>query len=1171
VTDFRRLLATSGRTVLCGAPEGRDALATVQMAMAADQGLLVVARDMHRLAFLQQAAAFFAPGLPVLALPEWDCLPYDRVSPSQDLLARRMSVLAEIAGGVKAPFVVITTVNAALQRVPTRSFLSNNAFRGEKGKRLDSAALQAFLVRSGYNRTGTVMEPGEYAVRGGIIDLFPPGADEPLRLDLFGDVLDNIRRFDPLSQLSGGREERVDLVPVSEISLDPASIARFRASYRELFGAVNDSDPLYGAVSEGRKHFGMEHWLPLFHERLETLFDYLPKAAVVLDHLVGAAHDERLSAIRDHYESRQAALTSGLADSGGSYKPLPPDRLFLDAAAWDAALESRPVFDLDPFVVPEERNRVVDLGGRQGRSFAPERTQNLNVLEALRGHVTERQASGRRIAVACFSAGSRDRLQIMLADHGIQAVRPVDSFAELNAAPARTVTMPLLPLEHGFETDALSVISETDLFGDRLVRVRRRSRRAENFIAEAGALSQGDLVVHVDHGIARYEGLQTLDIAGAPHDCLLLVYDGGDRLFLPVENIEMLSRYGSDTAGAQLDRLGGSGWQNRRARLKQRLKDMAEELIKVAAQRKLRETDRLVPQAGLFEEFCARFPYEETDDQARAIEDAIDDLAAGRPMDRLICGDVGFGKTEVALRAAFVAALDGRQVAVVCPTTLLCRQHFRTFSERFKGLPVRVEQLSRLVPAKQANQTKKDIAAGETDIVVGTHALLAKSIDFKRLGLLIIDEEQHFGVKHKERLKQLRTDVHVLTLSATPIPRTLQLALSGVRELSLIATPPVDRLAVRTFVLPFDPVTVREALLRELYRGGQSFYVCPRLEDLPTAMDFLRQHVPEVKPVVAHGQLAPTELEDVMTAFYEGKYNVLVSTNIVESGLDIPTANTLVVHRADMFGLAQLYQLRGRIGRSKLRAYAYFTLPANRQPTAQADRRLKVLQSLDTLGAGFTLASHDLDLRGAGNLLGEEQSGHIKEVGFELYQELLEEAVATARAEGEGRKPATDGKWSPQIAIGTSVLIPESYVSDLTLRLQLYRRLANLETREEIDGFAAELVDRFGALPPEVHHLVDTMVLKQLCHAANVEKLDAGPRGAVFTLRNNQFANPAGLVDMIQHDRGRAKIRPDQKIVFVRDWPEPEDRLKGVFVLVERLANMAAKAPPAAKAKAAAR
>ncbi|TIM74539.1 MAG: transcription-repair coupling factor, partial [Mesorhizobium sp.] len=626
--------------------------------------------------------------------------------------------------------------------------------------------------------------------------------------------------------------------------------------------------------------------------------------------------------------------------------------------------------------------------------------------------------------------------------------------------------------------------------------------------------------------------------------------------FLPVENIELLSRYGSDSAEAPLDKLGGGAWQARKARLKKRLLDMAGQLIRIAAERQMRAAPAMIPADGLYGEFAARFPYEETDDQQTAIDSVMDDLGAGKPMDRLVCGDVGFGKTEVALRAAFIAAMEGFQVAVVVPTTLLSRQHFKTFSQRFSGLPIRVAQASRLVGSKELAETKKGVADGTVDIVVGTHALLGSSISFKNLGLLIIDEEQHFGVKHKERLKELKNDVHVLTLSATPIPRTLQLALTGVRELSLIATPPVDRMAVRTFISPFDPLVIRETLLRERYRGGHSFYVVPRISDLAEIHDFLRESVPELKVAVAHGQMPAGELDDIMNAFYDGQYDVLLSTTIVESGLDIPTANTLIIHRADMFGLAQLYQLRGRVGRSKVRAYALFTLPANRKLTDTAERRLKVLQSLDTLGAGFQLASHDLDIRGAGNLLGEEQSGHIKEVGFELYQQMLEEAVAEVKDSGE----VLDGGWSPQIAVGTAVMIPESYVPDLQLRMALYRRLGDLETTEEIDGFGAELIDRFGPLPEEVTHLLKIVFIKALCRKANVEKLDAGPKGVVIHFRKREFPNPVGLVKFIGEQGSLAKIRADHSVVFMRDWPNAEKRLAGSAVVMTQLARLVDKA-----------
>ena len=567
----------------------------------------------------------------------------------------------------------------------------------------------------------------------------------------------------------------------------------------------------------------------------------------------------------------------------------------------------------------------------------------------------------------------------------------------------------MIALERGFEADDLAIVGEQDILGDRLVRIPKRRRRAQDVLAEAAALTAGDLVVHIDHGVGRFVGLKTIEAAGAPHDCLEIHYAGGDRLFLPVENLELLSRYGSEQG--ELDRLGASGWQTRKSRLKKRVREMAGELIRIAAQRMTRSAPRLIPPAGLYDEFCARFPYDETQDQAAAIEATLDDLAAGRPMDRLVCGDVGFGKTEVALRAAFSAAINGKQTAIVAPTTLLARQHAKTFAARFVGLPIRIGLLSRMVGAAEQRETKKGLAEGAVDIAVGTHALLGKTVSFKDLGLVVIDEEQHFGVGHKERLKELRAEVHVLTLSATPIPRTLQLAMSGVRELSIIATPPIDRLAVRSFVSPFDALIVREALLRERYRGGQSFYVCPRIDDLDEAAAFLRQNVPEAKFVVAHGQMAASELEDKIGAFYDGKYDILLSTSIVESGLDIPRANTLIVHRADMFGLAQLYQLRGRVGRAKARAYAIFTTPAKKPITPQAEKRLAVLQSLDTLGAGFQLASHDLDLRGAGNLLGEEQSGHIKEVGYELYQQMVQEAIERLKS---GRRRAGAG---PLVAV----------------------------------------------------------------------------------------------------------------------------------------------------------
>ncbi len=1157
-------LPDEGAVVVDGVADGYEAFALA--ALAAGQGerpVIFVVRDGQRVPAIAETLRFSAPGLPVLDLPAWDCLPYDRVSPGADAAARRLDAMAAMAALRQTPHraMILASANAVLQRMPAAETVLAQTIAARPGNQVDMKALALRLDTAGFERVSTVRDVGEYAVRGGILDLYAPGG-EPLRLDFFGDSLESIRAFDPATQRTTGQRTEFALKPMSEVELTPDAVSRFRRAYIEAFGAPSRDDALYAAVSEGRRFAGMEHWLPMFHERLETLFDYLPDATIVFDHLAREAIAERHALILDHYEARTRQPAAGMGEAV-PYKPARPETLYLSPDEVAAQAGGRLAVDLTPFDAPETGGRALrHAGAHAGRNFAEERADpNANVFDHAVKHIADMRVSkgraeGRRVLVAGFSEGSLDRLTQVLAEHGLENLKRVSTLGEAEKLKAGEAGLAVLPLEAGFETENLVVVAEQDILGDRLIRRAKKRRKASDFIAEVAALSAGDIVVHADHGIGRFVGLKTIEAAGAPHDCLEIRYAGDDRLFLPVENIELLSRYGSDSAETVLDKLGGVAWQSRKAKLKRKLLEMAGQLIKLAAERQMRPAPVMTPPDGLYGEFSARFPYDETDDQLSAIEAVTEDLAAGRPMDRLICGDVGFGKTEVALRAAFLAAMEGFQVAVVVPTTLLARQHFRTFSQRFAGLPVTVRQASRLVGSKELAETRKGLADGTVDIVVGTHALLGSSITFKDLGLLIVDEEQHFGVKHKERLKELKSDVHVLTLSATPIPRTLQLALTGVRELSLIATPPVDRMAVRTFISPFDPLVIRETLLRERYRGGQSFYVVPRISDLGDIRKFLEEQVPELKVATAHGQMAAGELDDIMNAFYDGQYDVLLSTTIVESGLDIPTANTMIVHRADMFGLAQLYQLRGRVGRSKLRAYALFTLPAKKTLTQLAERRLKVLQSLDSLGAGFQLASHDLDIRGAGNLLGEEQSGHIKEVGFELYQQMLEEAVAELRGTGE----VADSGWSPQIAIGTAVMIPEAYVPDLQLRLGLYRRLADLATPQEIDGFGAELIDRFGPLPPEVEHLLKVVFIKALCRKANVEKLDAGPKGVVIQFRNREFPEPAGLVRYIAEQGSLAKIRPDQGIVLMRDWPTPDKRLSGAAVIMTQLARLAEKA-----------
>ncbi len=1159
--ETRLVTGDAGALTLSGAPEGFDALVMGDICRARGGLSLFVARDASRASAFSDALGFFAPEIEIIPFPAWDCLPYDRVGPSAGVAALRMATLTRLARGLdpKAPALLLTTAPALMQRVPPRSAIGAAGYAATVGNVVDISHLERYFAVNGYQRASTVSERGEFAVRGGVIDVFPPGADEPVRLDLFGDTLESIRAFDRETQRSTRQLKSVDLRPVSETLLDATAIARFRSGYLAAFGAPGD-DPLYATVSEGGRRAGMEHWLPLFYDRLETLFHYLPDDALVaVDHLAREARDERLAVIADAFEARDQT------ERKTHYRALPAAALYLTAVEWDQHIAVRPSREFSPFH-GEAAAGVVDMGAKLGRSFAAERAQDsVNLFEATVDHARRMAAAGKRVLFASWSEGSSDRLGSMLADHGLKGISLAPYWQAAKAADPRKPQRCVLPLETGFETDNLAVISETDILGDRLARPRRK-RRAANFLAEASALSPGDLVVHVDHGIGRYEGLKTLEVMEAPHDCLELHYAADSKLYLPVENIDLLTRYGADGEGAQLDRLGGAAWQSRKAKAKERLREMAEGLIAIAAARATKNVEEVDPPHGLFDEFCARFPYDETDDQLNAIGDVLSDLAAGRPMDRLICGDVGFGKTEVALRAAFVMAMSGRQVALVCPTTLLARQHFTTFTNRFQGWPVRVRRLSRLVPAAEAAETRAGLARGEIEIVIGTHAVLSKQVEFKDLGLVIVDEEQHFGVKHKEALKALRAEVHMLTLTATPIPRTLQMALSGIREMSIIATPPVDRLAVRTYVTPWDPISIREALLREKYRGGQAYYVAPRLKDLPDLEKFLTEQVPEIKYVVGHGQLSPTQLEDVMSAFYEGRYDVLLSTTIVESGLDVPTANTLIVHRADMFGLSQLYQLRGRVGRAKARAYAYLTTPFERPITPQAEKRLHVLQSLDSLGAGFQLASHDLDIRGGGNLLGDEQSGHIREIGVELYQQMLEDAVAELKARavsGDTDNPEPDRGWSPQINTGAAVLIPEAYVPDLNVRLALYRRLSEAERSDDREALAAELIDRFGPLPDEADHLLKVVAIKGLCREANVAKVDVGPKGAVVGFRGDHFANPIGLVAFVQKNATVWRLRPDHKVVIKGEWETPVDRLKAAERVLKELASLAKGAGPA--------
>jgi transcription-repair coupling factor (superfamily II helicase) len=1163
IPDLKKL---DSKTTLSSLPEGADALTIAEIAKNSQTGLLHIARDDKRMEHMATAIAFFAPEIKIIKIPAWDCLPYDRISPSIHAANQRAEALCDlITLKNKKNTVVITTVNSILQRTPPGKLLSEMTFKAKPGDEINRDDLIHHLMRSGYIRSANANEAGEIAVRGSIIDIYPSGMNQGIRLDFFGNTLESIRNFDPLTQISGNKRDSITLMPASEIIIDDTTIQCFRNSYRKLFGTTAGDDPLYDAVSEGRQYAGMEHWMPLFYEKLETIFDYLPQCVVSLDHLIEEAESERFDLIKDYYEARKNAHKNAFGE-GSSYNPIPSDMLYLNQEDWQNKLDGHKVVRINPFAVPEvNQDNIVYFPYRPVTDFAAmSKTSNKNTFELMKEYVAEKklknsqQKKPLRVIISSFSEGSRERMRSMLDEHDLHTIL-IDKWEDAAQVKGKSIGLMILDLEKGFQSEDFIIISEQDLLGERLGSRRATKKRAEDYITEAASLSEGELVVHKEHGLGRFEALETITISGENHDCLRVVYHGGDKIYVPVENIDSLSRYGSEEDAIKLDKLGSASWQMRKAALKKRIKVIAEDLIKVAAERMLKKAPSLSPMEGMYEEFCARFPYIETDDQLRCIQEVAEDLASGRPMDRLICGDVGFGKTEIALRAAFIAASNDehKQVAIIAPTTLLCRQHAKTFKDRFAGFPFEVRDLSRLTLPKAAKQTKIGLKEGKVDIIVGTHTLLAKSLEYKNLGLVIIDEEQQFGVAQKERFKQLRADIHILSLSATPIPRTLQMSLSGIKDLSIIATPPVDRLAIRSFTMPFDPVVIRNAILREHYRGGSTFFVVPRIKDFAIVEENLRKLIPEVKMVKAHGQMSPAELDNTMNDFYDGKYDVLLSTNIIGSGIDLPTANTIIVYRSDMFGLAQLYQMRGRVGRSKTRAYAYFTIPPKRLPSKTALKRLEVIQNIDALGAGFSVASHDMDIRGFGNMLGDEQSGQVREVGIELYQEMLREAVENAKL-SHNKDAEEIEHFSPTINLGIPVLIPEEYVSDIELRLGLYKRIANLESEDELEQMAVEMIDRFGPMPKEVSNLLDIMKIKQQCIKAGIDKIDAGPKGIILSFHNNKFKNPDALISFIAKNPLKTKIRGDQKLILLYEWKDAEERLKGTRSSLENIVKLAA-------------
>lgn len=1142
---------------LSGVAKDAEAFAIRDLLQTSSKNILCILSDGASLKQTFDTLKFIAPEIDILTFPAWDTVPYDRVSPNPTILSKRIETLAKLVlDDAQKRKVVLTSIGAAIQKLPPKKIFLNTRKSIQVGGKLNFDEFLHYVAINGYSRVEQVMESGEYAVRGDIIDIFPSGAEQPLRIDLFDDEVEWLRLFDVETQRSTEDLKFYSFDSANEVVLDKNTIKTFRSKYREAFGADGLKDELYESISEGKKYLGMENWLPFFYEDgLPSIFDYLPNADIILGIDCDNALKAKEETIADHYDARIEALKIREASDVDRYHPIEPGALYINTQKFLELVHSRSYVKLSKRSMPEGNDNI-DYGAVPQKIFASlKNINNLTVYEDLAKDCEANKA--KKKIICCYTQGSLDRMHNLLQENKFTNLVIAENWKDaLKNASKGKIVLTVLELQHGFINKDFFIATEQDIWGERKNIRTHKKVSAENLISDISSLNVGEYVVHIEHGIGRFDGLENIVTDGVAHDCLKLIYANNDKLYVPVENIDVISRYGAEDSNVTLDTLGGSAWEAKKSRVKEKIKDIAEKLIQIAAQRKMKKAEIFVPERGLYDEFCSRFLYTETDDQLSAVNDVFKDLSLGYPMDRLVCGDVGFGKTEVALRAAFTVATSGAQVALIVPTTLLARQHYLNFKERFQGFPVKVKMLSRLVTPKESREIKQELKDGSLEIVIGTHALLAKDIEFCNLGLLIIDEEQHFGVAHKERLKHLKSDVHILTLSATPIPRTLQLSLTGVKQLSIIATPPVDRLAARTFVMPFDRVMIKEAIYREKYRGGQIFFVCPRVSDILQIEPKLKELVPDIKIAVAHGQMSPTHLEEVMCDFADGKADILLSTTIIESGIDLPKVNTMIIYRADMFGLAQLYQLRGRIGRSKLRGYCYFTVPNQKVLTPVAEKRLSILQALNQLGAGFSLANHDLDIRGAGNILGVEQSGHIKDVGIALYHHLLEEEINRIKARQAGEDvsvvaPSSD--WSVQILTGVPIIIPEKYVADLGVRLGLYKRIGSLKTVEEINDMREELIDRFGPIPEEVENLLKTVEIKQICMLCGIERVEAGARGILIAFHNNTFKNVDKLMDFVTKQLGAIKIRPDQKLFIERDLTSYKVRLEIIKKYVAKL------------------
>lgn len=1120
------------------------ALAIAEAAGKADAPLFVIAQSAREAETLSDEISFFAgAALPVRVFPDLETLPYDGFSAHPDIISARLSTLAELPRARRGVWLV--AIDTLLQRLAPRSYVEAYSLKVHVGETLDLEALRAQLALAGYAAVTQVVAHGEFAVRGSLLDVFPMGSSVPYRIDLLDRDIDSIRTFDPDSQRSGEKLDRIQLLPARETPLNPDSVREFRRRYRLRFTGDLSDQAIYRDVSQGVAPGGIEYFLPLFFERTSHLLEYLPPNSLIIDlNEASAGVDALWKGIHDRYDQLRHDRHRPILEPAELY--LQPEEFREQFAAW-RRIEARsfewPEGDTVPaYNFSSTAPAVVRVDARAEQPAA-QLVAHLNATPA-------------RILIAAESAGRRELLLDLLRAQRVQA-KVFEGFASFLASDLKlgvTVSPAVsgLRLEH----PQLEILTESQLFGDR-ARQERRRRRAERdpakILKELSDLRIGAPVVHEAYGVGRYVGLQTMDVAGYTGEFLVLEYAEGDKLYVPVQSLHLVSRYtGAPAESAPLHKLGGEQWAKARRKAAQRIRDVAAELLDLYSRRAAREGTQMASGEAEYRAFQAGFRFEETADQATAIEQVLLDMQSGKPMDRVICGDVGFGKTEVALRAAFVAAQAGKQVAVLVPTTLLAQQHYTTFMDRFADWPIRIESLSRFRTNKEAETVLAGTAAGSVDIVIATQRLLQGKVKFKDLGLIIVDEEHRFGVRDKEKLKALRTEVDVLTLTATPIPRTLNMAMGGLRDLSLITTPPAERLAVKTFVLEWNETVIREAMLREIRRGGQIYFVHNTIETIEKTAQAIRELVPEATVAVGHGQMRERELEQLMLDFYHRRITVLVCTTIIESGIDVPTANTIIIDRADRFGLAQVHQLRGRVGRSHHRAYAYLVTPPRKAMTADAVKRLEALESLEELGAGFTLATHDLEIRGAGELLGDEQSGQIEEIGYNLYMELLERAVAALKAgkTADLEKPMDAG---PEVELHLPALIPEDYVPDVHLRLVMYKRIASTQSRVELDELKVELIDRFGPMPPFTLSLFRTAQIKLRAGALGIRKINAGATSGYITFDEDNKIDPKRVLKLIQTRAKDYKLDGPLKLKFTHDARTEENLFTRIELLLELL------------------